>query len=218
MFSSPTSIYSLCASTKCCSIAFSSSDSSMNTRSTNVAPGRVCFLACQLLLLLRKKLNYRCSNSIYIVNYYLCKLHLLIICFSFCTFQRWWMRCRPHSQWLNIQRAFFICFSTFVFLNNSASSSCLHLCSLLCTSFSFDIIYNFSITLFTLMLLWTPKLWKCTQFPTIDTNYFWQLPLFLSFNLLPITFIFLLACCLLINAWSSKLIQSITISLCVSFV
>jgi hypothetical protein len=67
-FSSPTSIYTVYASTKCCSIASSSFDSSMNTRSTYVIPSCVCFLACQLPLLLRKKLNYRCSIYIYIMN------------------------------------------------------------------------------------------------------------------------------------------------------
>jgi hypothetical protein len=38
---------------------------------------------------------------------------------------------------------------------------------------------------------------------------------FSSLNILPVTFIFSYACHFLINAWSSKLIRPITISLCV---
>jgi hypothetical protein len=33
------------------------------------------------------------------------------------------------------------------------SSSCLHMCSLFCVSFSFVILYNFSIAFFALMLM-----------------------------------------------------------------
>jgi hypothetical protein len=46
-FSSLASFYTLCASTKCCSLISSSSDSSMHTKSTNVAPSHVYFLAHQ---------------------------------------------------------------------------------------------------------------------------------------------------------------------------
>ncbi len=55
--SSPTSIYIVCASTKCYSTPSSSSNSSMNTGSTNVTFGLICSLACQLLLLWHKNSN-----------------------------------------------------------------------------------------------------------------------------------------------------------------
>ncbi len=74
--------------------------------------------------------------------------------------------------------------SFFVFiLFNNFSSSYLHLCSLLYTSFSFVILYSFSITLFALMLMRTLELWKCSQLPTTNKNHFQWLPLFfLSLN------------------------------------
>jgi len=53
-FSSPTSICVIYVSTKCCSTTSSSSNFLMNTRSIDVAPGPICSLACQLLLLLHK--------------------------------------------------------------------------------------------------------------------------------------------------------------------
>jgi hypothetical protein len=74
--------------------------------------------------------------------------------------------------------------STSIFLNNFASSSYLCLCSLLCASFSFVIFCNFLIALSTFMLLWTPKLWKHTQLPTTNANYFQWLPLFFILELL----------------------------------
>jgi hypothetical protein len=55
-FSSLTSFYIVCASTKWCSSTLSSFDSSMHTRSIDVALGLVCSLACQGRLLL-------CKNS-----------------------------------------------------------------------------------------------------------------------------------------------------------
>jgi hypothetical protein len=54
VFSSPTSIYVIYVSTKCCSIAFPFFDSLMNTRSTSVAPSPICFLTYQHLMFLRK--------------------------------------------------------------------------------------------------------------------------------------------------------------------
>jgi hypothetical protein len=66
-FSSLVSFYTICASTKCCSIALSSSNSSMNTKFTNVAIAFVYFFRHQCILLLYKKLNYRCSSCIYIM-------------------------------------------------------------------------------------------------------------------------------------------------------
>jgi hypothetical protein len=55
-FSSFVSFYVVCSYTKCCSIASSSFDSSMNIGSIDVILGHVCFLTHQLLLLL-------CKNS-----------------------------------------------------------------------------------------------------------------------------------------------------------
>ncbi len=83
-FSSLVSFCIICASTKCCSLASSSSDSSMHT---NVALGPIYFLACQRCLLL-------CKNStidvliISVLNYCLHKLYILIIHLPFCTFRR----------------------------------------------------------------------------------------------------------------------------------
>ncbi len=120
-----------------------------------------CLFPCMTTsFTLAQKLNYICSSHIYIMNYHLHKFYLLIICLAFCTFQRWWwMQQQPYNQWLNIQHtSCFILLNSFyayVHFNNFASSSCLHLCSLLCASFSFVILCSFSITLFTLMLLWT---------------------------------------------------------------
>jgi hypothetical protein len=166
-----------------------------------------------------QKFNYKCSNCIYIMNYYLCKLYLLIICLSFCTFWKWWwIRWWPYSQWLNMPScsALLNSSSTSFLLNNFISSSCFYLCSLCYASFSFIILCNFSITFSTHMLLWTLDFWKCSQLPTIDENNFQQLPyLFMSLSFPPVAFIFLLARHLLINTWSSKLIQPIIITLCV---
>jgi hypothetical protein len=50
---------------------------------------------------------------------------------------------------------------TFVIFNNFTSSSCLCLCSFFCACFSLAIHCSFSIALSALILLWTPKLWKC---------------------------------------------------------
>jgi hypothetical protein len=54
MFSSLGSFYTIYASTKCYSSTSSSFDSSMHTRSINVALGPICSLACQRCLLMRK--------------------------------------------------------------------------------------------------------------------------------------------------------------------
>jgi len=64
--------------------------------------------------------------------------------------------------------------------------------------------------------LWIPKLKKHAQLLAKNTNYFrWLPPFFSSLNFLPVTFIFSFTRHLLINTWSSKLIQPITTSLCV---
>jgi hypothetical protein len=53
-FSSPMSVFVICASTKCYSTTLSSSDFSMNIKSIIVALGPICSLAHQCLLLLHK--------------------------------------------------------------------------------------------------------------------------------------------------------------------
>jgi len=88
MLSSLASVFVIYASTKCYSTTSSSSNSSMNIRSTNVIPSHVYSLARQPLLLLRKNSNYKCSSCIYVLNYCWHKLYLFIICLPFCTIQR----------------------------------------------------------------------------------------------------------------------------------
>jgi hypothetical protein len=78
-------------------------------------------------------------------------------------------------------------------------SSYLHMCSFLYVSFSFIVFYNFLMPLFVLMLLWTPKLQKCAQLPTINTNYFQQLPRFFSVLQHPTHCIYFLTCLLSFN-------------------
>jgi hypothetical protein len=146
-FSSPSSFYIVCSSTKCYSTTSSSFNFSMNIGSTDVAPSLVwAFLHTNFYFC--TKLNYRCSNSIYIMNYYLHKLHPLIICFP-----------SAHSKdddecgndlitngWIFNKPSCFVLFnssSSYILFNNFVSSSCLCLCSLLCTSFSFIIHFFF---------------------------------------------------------------------------
>jgi hypothetical protein len=76
----------VCASTKYCSSTSSSFDSLMHIGFTNVAFGLVYSFPCQCHMLLHKKLNYKCSNCIYVLNYHLCKLYFFIIHCPFCTF------------------------------------------------------------------------------------------------------------------------------------
>ncbi len=121
-----------------------------------------------------------CTNYIYVLNYCLCKLYLFIICLPFCTFWQWfWMRWQPYNWLLNIQCTFSLCYSQFLFylcfFNNSISFSCFCLCSLLFASFRLAIFYNFSIALFAIILLRTPKFWKCAQLLATNTNYFQKL-------------------------------------------
>jgi hypothetical protein len=116
-------------------------------------------------------------------------------------------------------RLLFLLFSTpfllFFLLNNFASSSYFCLCSFLYVSFSLAIFCNFSIPLFVVMLPRTRKFQKCAQLLATNINCFRQLLCFFStLNIPPIAFIFLLACHLLMNTWSSKLIRPITTSLC----
>jgi hypothetical protein len=67
----------------------SSFDSSMNIKSIDVTFGHVYLLTHQPLIYVQK-LNYRCYTCIYVLNYHLRKLYLLIIHFPFCAFQKWW--------------------------------------------------------------------------------------------------------------------------------
>ncbi len=66
-----------------------------------------------------------------------------------------------HAKVVNVQNSLNFSFLSF-FFNTFASSSCFHLCSLLYVSFSFATLCNFSIVLFVLMFLRTPKFWKNT--------------------------------------------------------
>lgn len=105
MFSSHAFIYIAYASIDYFSIT-SSSNSWMNTRYTDVVLGPICSFVCQLFLLLMHKNSTIDGPILYIVNYCLCKLHLLIVHFAFFTFWRWWwMRWRPYNQRLNIQHS-----------------------------------------------------------------------------------------------------------------
>jgi hypothetical protein len=182
-----------------------------------LALSHLCFLACQFLLLLHK-------NSI--ENALVLYISWIIICanciFSLYTFHF------AHSEnddecgddlttngWIFNMPSFFVllnCYSTSILFNNSASFSCLHLCSLLYVSFSFAIIYSFSIAFSTLMLPWILELRKCAQLLVTNANYFWWLPHFFrlwtshpshAFSYLPI---------FLINTWSSEFIQFIITS------
>ncbi len=83
-FSSPTSICIIYASTKYYSIASSSSDSSMNTRSTNVVPGPVCYLTHQLLLLLHKNsiVDVPLLYILWIIVYTNCIFSLYVFIFA----------------------------------------------------------------------------------------------------------------------------------------
>ncbi len=86
-FFSLTSIYVLCASTKCYSTALFSFGSSMNIEFTNVTHGPFYF-CMPTFFAFTQKINYRCVSHIYIMNYPLRKLHLLIIHLPFYIFQR----------------------------------------------------------------------------------------------------------------------------------
>jgi len=155
----------ICALTKCYSSISSSFDSSMHTKSTNVALSHVYSLTHQCHLLLCKKSNLDVSIVF---------MFWIIVCenciFSLYTFPY------AHSKdddecggnLIANGRIFNIpSLSTFlnsssisIFLNNSTSSSYLRMCSFLYTSFSLAIRCSFSITLSTFILLWTPNLQK----------------------------------------------------------
>jgi len=176
-FSSLVSFRTICASTKWWSSTLSSSNSSMRTKSINVTPSPIYSLTHQHRSLL-------CKNSV--VDVPIVSMSWIIICansiFSLYTFPS------AHSEdddecngeliangWIFNARFLSTLFnssSIFVLPNNSTSSSCFCVCLLLCTSFSLVICYSFSVTLSALILLWTVKLWKHTQLPATNANYF----------------------------------------------
>jgi hypothetical protein len=179
-FSSLASFCTVYASTKCCSSTSSSPNSSMHIKFTNVALHPVYFLACQCRLFLRK-------NSI--ANVLIVSMFWIIVCanciFSLYTFPSTHFKDDDEciSNLITNGYIFNTPFlfalsnpsSTFVLLNNYASSSCLCLCSPFYASFSLAICCSFSIAL---ILLRIPKLWKCAQLPATNANYFQQLPHF----------------------------------------
>ncbi len=176
-FSSLTSFCIDYASTKCCSSISFSFDSLMHTRSTNVAFGHVCLFARQhhLLLSINSIADVLIVSLSWIIVYTNCIFSLYDFlsanfedddeCGGNFTTNGWIFNTPSLSCLFNSS-------FTFVLLNNSTSSSCIHLCSLLCASFSFAIRYSFSIALSTLILMWTPKLKKCAQIPETNTNCF----------------------------------------------
>ncbi len=215
--SSLASFYIVCASTKWWSSASSSFNSSIHTGSIDVVLGLVCFLACQRRLLMHKtqlqmlqlclclKLSFMQTIS---SHYAFPSTHSkdFIECGDNLTTNGWIFNI-PLSTLLNS-------FLTFVLLNNSSSSSCLHMCSLICASFSLTIRYSFSITPFALILMWTPKFQKRAQLQQQTQTTFDNYPFFTSLNISPITFIFSSTHRFFNNTWSLKLIQPIIISLC----
>ncbi len=146
------------------SILFLFSNSSMHTGSTNVALGQVYFFACQHHLILHKKSTTYAPiismSWIIVYTNYIFSLYA----FPFARFEDD-DECDDNfitNSWiLNTPLCvFFNSFSTFVLLNNFASSSHPLMCSLLCVSFSFAFRCSLSITLSPRILLWTPKLKK----------------------------------------------------------
>ncbi len=69
-----------------------------------------------------QKLNCIWFSYIYVLNYHLRKLYLLIIHLPFSTFRRWWwMWWWPCSQWLNIQYSSLYSFQLFFYFYSSQS-------------------------------------------------------------------------------------------------
>ncbi len=178
MFSSLALFYIIYASTIDCSPTSSSSNFSMHTRSIDVILGLVYFLTRSYCLLLRKNST---ANVLIVFMFWIiictnCISSLYIFpsahyeddheCVSDLIANGWTFNTPSLSTIFNS-------FSTSILFNNFASSSYLCLCSFLYTSFSLVICCNFSIALSTLILLWTPKLRKCTQLLATNINYFW---------------------------------------------
>ncbi len=164
--SSLASFCTVCASTKWCSSASSSSDSLMHIKSLDVTPSLIYFLAHQHHLLLHKisTINVPVVSMSWIIVYANCIFSLYAFLSAHSKDDDECSSNLIASGWIfNILlSAFLNSFSNFVLFNNSTSSSYLRLCSLLCASFSLAICYSFSIALFALILLWNPKLQKCT--------------------------------------------------------
>ncbi len=93
----------------------------------------------------------------------------------------------------------FFCASFFwLFFVVSQSHFYMLLCSFFCHSFFLFLFCSFSITLSTLMLLWTSKLWKHWQLLATNENNFWSKKI-LFLNVMFIASIFLSTCHLLIS-------------------
>jgi hypothetical protein len=167
----------VCSSTKCCSTASSSSNSSMNTRSIDVVIGPIYFFGCQCLLLL-------CKNS---TTYILAVFMSWIIIYTRCIFSLYTFpfthsndddECggnfKANTSIFNTPSLFtiFNSFFTFFLFNNFASSSSFCMCSFLYASFSLVILCNFLVALFAVMLLQTLEFWKCAQLLARNTNCF----------------------------------------------
>jgi hypothetical protein len=157
MLSSLASFYTMSASTKWCSLTLSSFDSSMHTKSIDVTPHPLCSLTRQRHLLMRKNsityVQIVFISWIIIYTNYIFSLYTLPFAHSEDDDE-----CNGNlttNNWI-FNTFFFVLlnsFFTFVFFNNLASSSCLHLCSLLYTFFSLAICCSFSIALSALILL-----------------------------------------------------------------
>ncbi len=156
--SSSSMSYTAYALTNCYSTPSSSSNSSMYTKSTYVAHGPAYSLKLQPLLRMCKTqlqmfwiciyLDLSCAQ-IASSHCTLCLLHTLKMMVSMTT------TLPPSAKCSTFQHSLLFLNSSFAsfFPNSLTSSSCLHMCSLFCVSFSFVILYNFSIAFFALMLM-----------------------------------------------------------------
>jgi hypothetical protein len=176
MFSSLASFCIIYASTKYWSLTSSSSDSSVHTGSTNVTPGHVCSLAHQRHLLLLK--NSIANVPIIFMSWIIVYINCIFSIYTFPSTHfedddecdndlttNAWIFNTPLSSLFNYS-------SILVLLKKITSSSYHRLWSLFYISFSLEICYSFSITLSVVILLWTPKLWKCTQLLETNANWF----------------------------------------------
>jgi hypothetical protein len=161
----------------------------MNIGSINVALNDVYSLACQCLLLFCKNstTNVLVVFMSWIIIYANCIFSLYTFPFAHSKdddecggnlIANGWIFNMPSLSTL------FDSFYTSVFFNNSTSSSYLYVCSLFCNSFSFVVLYSFSMAFFAFMLLWTPKFQKHAQLPATKINCFGQLPFFFIHELL----------------------------------
>ncbi len=101
-----------------------------------------------------QKLYYMWSWPIDVLNYGMCELHFFMILlpiFTLCGW--WWMQWQSHCQWLNIQHSNLLPSSHF--FNTSLFIFFLCMCSSVYASFSFAILYNFTIVLCIFIFLQT---------------------------------------------------------------